>query len=142
MFTVSNHLMAIWCQLYLGKVKAKYPVSGPRDGRILKDLRGVYSETEIEAYMQAFFAMDDPFFETAGWSLTCFRGCLPKVVAFTTKKLRAAGAASIQEVEMYWSSGHCPHVVRCTSKLVCDQASLHDAPERESEWVRRQKESA
>jgi hypothetical protein len=126
---LSNHLMAIWCQLYLGKVKAKYPVSGPRDGRILKDIRGIYDETEIETYMQAFFSMNDPFFEDCGWSLTCFKGCLPKIVAHTTRKLRQAGAESVQDIRVLraidrvredgWDGSDCPHTTPCSSLGIC-----------------------
>jgi hypothetical protein len=60
----------------------------------------------------------------------------------TAQPMRGIDRGTAIDAQMYWSSGHCPHVVRCTSKAVCDQASLNDAPERESEWVRRQRESA
>jgi hypothetical protein len=83
---VSKELLTVFDGLYQKKVGAKYPVNGGKDGALLKQLRAIYSDEDITRFMRAYFEMDDPFFAETGWSLGCFRSCLPKVIAWVNRK--------------------------------------------------------
>jgi len=95
---VSKQLLTTFDVLYQRKIGARYPVNGGKDGALLKGLRAIYSDMEIEAFMAAYFTMEDPFFREAGYSLGCFRACLPKVIRHCHEKLRQAKAAPVSSV--------------------------------------------
>jgi hypothetical protein len=63
----------------------RYLVNGAKDSKIVKDLREVYSDDEIRELMTAFFAIEDDFIATAGYSIGIFRACLPKVLKFAQR---------------------------------------------------------
>jgi hypothetical protein len=75
-----NELARFWCDTYQRHVGGKYPFNGGKDGAAIKWLRSIYTDDEIRTYMAAFFEMDDEFFQSAGYSMGVFRGCLPKVI--------------------------------------------------------------
>lgn len=115
---MSKHLLTIFDQLYLAKVGSRYPVNGGKDGKLLKGLREIYSDDDIERYMRAFFEIDDEFIEQSGYGIGAFRGCLPKVIAFANRKPRAVVA---------WT---CPHVTRCSNREQCANATVLNRPVR------------
>jgi hypothetical protein len=110
--TLSRALLSIFDALYNSKTGARYPVNGGKDGKLLKDLRAIYSDEDIARYMQAFFAIEDDFIEQSGYSIGCFRGCLPKVIAFANRKPRIVAE---------WN---CPHEDRCSNRGMCDSATV------------------
>jgi hypothetical protein len=111
---VSRALLSIFDALYTNKVGARYPVNGGKDGKLLKDLRAIYSDEDIARYMQAFFDIEDPFIEQSGYSIGCFRGCLPKVIAWANRKPRMVERP-------VWS---CPHLEQCGNPGACANADI------------------
>jgi hypothetical protein len=126
---MSKPLMVHWDTLYQGKVGAKYPFNGGRDGKWIKEWRAIYSDEDITKFMTAFFQMDDPFFVEAGWSLGCFRGCLPRVIAYVNRggsvavnwnKAPKGILRAIDRVrEDGWDGSGCPHETTCSSLGIC-----------------------
>lgn len=138
---MSKHLLTFWDEQYKAKVGARYPVNGGKDGKLLKDLRAIYSDEDITRFMSAFFEMEDPFFAEAGWSLGAFRSCLPKVIAWVNRKgsvainwkaatqeeqrrarvmqtdtwKRSVGSAFPQPVHWQW----CEHEPKCATSDDC-----------------------
>jgi len=53
---------------------------------MMKELGAIYSSDEIRRFMNAFFAIEDPFIEQSGHSLGVFRGCLPKVILYLKRQ--------------------------------------------------------
>ncbi len=122
---MSKPLLSYFDVLYQRKIGARYPVNGGKDGKLLKDLRAIYSDMEIEAFMAAFFLMDDPFFREAGYSLGCFRACLPKVIRHCHEKLARAKAAPISAVtvmaDQSWRPDRdCIHGRGCYTRATCE----------------------
>lgn len=70
-------------------VGVRYPFNNGKDAAIIKGLREIYSDEQIQIYMAAFFALEDDFVEQSGYGLGVFRGCLPKVIAHVNKGQRA-----------------------------------------------------
>ena len=90
----------------------RYPFNGGKDGKLLKDLREIYSDEQIRTFMAAFFTLDDPFIEQAGYSIGVFRGCLPKVIAHLARQQPKAD-----------SRGHippCQTITDCIAKVLAD----------------------
>jgi hypothetical protein len=77
-----RELLTFWDTRYQEAHHHRYPFSGGKDSKMMKDLREFYSDEQIRSFMAAFFEMDDPFIEQSGHSLGVFRGCLPKVIQF------------------------------------------------------------
>src|SRR5690349_2609840 len=98
-------LLTFFDGLYLEKWGFKYLFSG-KDAKLMKDLLAVYSPEDIKAFLEAFFASHDEFIQNSGYSLSVFRGCLPKVIA-------SVAAAKPREA---WS---CPHVAHCNGQGQC-----------------------
>lgn len=117
---MSKALLTIFDGLYQARVGARYPVHPGKDGKLLKDLRAIYSDEDIARYMQAFFAIEDDFIEQSGYSIGCFRGCLPKVIAFANRKPREV------------TTWKCPHVEQCNHRGACESATLLNRPRRAS----------
>ena len=125
---MSRELLTIWDGLYTKKAGARYPVNGGKDGKLLKDLRAIYSDEDIARFMRAFFEMDDDFFAQAGWSLGCFRSCLPKVIAFVNRKGSVAinwKKSPIRPGDLFraddtWDAARdCPHGGRHDTRGLC-----------------------
>jgi hypothetical protein len=135
---VSRELLTHFDGLYQSKVGAKYPVNGGKDGKLLKDLRAIYSDADITRFMDAFFKMDDPFFAEAGWSLGCFRSCLPKVIAYVNRK----GSVAINwktspirptdraRADISWEGHECPHGGTCATPGICQFKSSAERRQR------------
>lgn len=77
---MSKPLLAFFDELHLQKVGHRYPVNGAKDGKLLKDLRAIYTDEQLQSFMVAFFTIEDEFIEQAGYSIGVFRACLPKVL--------------------------------------------------------------
>jgi len=132
---VSKVLFIYWDALYGRKMSgAKYPFTPGKDGKLLKDLRAIYSDTEIEAFMAAFFTMDDPFFRETGYSLGCFRSCLPKIIRHCHEKLAKAKAAPLEDV-VHWAQrmGYCRHKPTCAEPGGAACVALWKMEKREQE---------
>jgi len=111
--TAHAAMIQFWCDAYVGRVGAKYPFHGGKDGSAIKWLREIYSDEDIRVYMTAFFEMDDPFFDESGFALSAFRGCLPKVIAYVQKQKPKADM-----------NGHLPP---CRSWGECQSRKLAEA---------------
>ena len=79
-------LATVFDNLFLAHVGVRYPFNNGKDAKILKDLREMYSDEQLHQFMAAFFVIEDEFIQGSGFSLGCFRGCLPKVIASVAKK--------------------------------------------------------
>lgn len=77
-------LLTHFDDLYLARWGFKYLFSG-KDAKLMKDLLAVYAPDDIKAFLTAFFASHDEFIQQSGYSLSVFRGCLPKVIAAMEK---------------------------------------------------------
>lgn len=86
----------------------RYPFHGGKDARILKELREIYSDGDLRRYMAVFFASDDEFIQSSGYSLGVFRGCLAKVIAEAQRLAKRAPRD--------WA---CPHMERCGNRQMC-----------------------
>ncbi len=75
-------LATFFDEQYTAHVGTRYPFNNGKDAKILKDLRGIYSDEQLHAFMVAFFQVDDDFIRDSGYSLGAFRGCLTKVIKF------------------------------------------------------------
>jgi hypothetical protein len=98
-----RELLAYWDGLYQANVGARYPFSGGKEAKLVKDLREMFSDEDIRTYMAAFFEVPDAFIEQSGYSFSAFRGCLPKVIAFAKgrqvrKPVMSEAAASVFRV--------------------------------------------
>ena len=124
--TLSKQLLTTFDTLYQRKIGARYPVNGGKDGKLLKALRAIYSDMEIEAFMAAYFTMDDPFFRETGYSLGCFRSCLPKFIRHCHETLEKAKAAPISAVlpmlaDPTWRPDRdCIHGRGCYTRATCE----------------------
>lgn len=99
---VIRDLLACFDTLYQAQSGRRYPFSGGRDAKMMKDLLNFYGEAEIRTFMAAFFEMDDPFIEQSGYSLQVFRGCLPKVIQYVDRgPARKATPAKLQGIEAW-----------------------------------------
>lgn len=105
-------LIAFWCDTYFEHVGVKYPFSGGKDGATVKWLRGLYSDEDIKGYMTAFFDSDDDFIQQSGFSLSVFRGCLPKMIALV--------AAAKPKPDMH---GHVPP---CRTRDECNRRHFEE----------------
>lgn len=83
--TPHNRAVRYWCDSYERAMQAKYPFSGGKDGKTIKDLLAIYSEAQLHTFIAAFFEMEDEFIQNSGYSLGVFRGCLPKVIAYVNR---------------------------------------------------------
>jgi len=99
---------------YKRKLGVRYPVNGGKDSKLVKDLLGLYSQVELESFISAYFLMEDPFFRETGYSLGCFRGCLPKVIRHCHETLAKTKAAPVEDV-VHWAQrmGYCRHKPTC-----------------------------
>lgn len=70
---------------YDTRFQAKYGIRAPiqkgKDPAIAKWLLENYEFPQLEELFDAFFAIRDPFIESAGHGLGVLRACLPKVIA-------------------------------------------------------------
>jgi hypothetical protein len=78
-------LLAFFDALHTTATGVRYPVNGGKDSKTLKDLRETYSDQDLRTFMEAFFAIEDDFISTAGYSIGIFRACLPKIIQFVKK---------------------------------------------------------
>ncbi len=123
---VIKEMLTTFDVLYKRKIGARYPINGGKDSKLVKDLLAMYSPMEIEAFMAAYFTMEDPFFREAGYSLGCFRACLPKVIRHCHEKLEKAKAAPISAVlpmlaDPTWRpSVDCIHGRGCYTRATCE----------------------
>lgn len=115
-----NPLLSYFDHLYRDKVGAKYPTNGGKDGKLIKGLTDIYSAEDIERYMRAFFEIDDDFIQQSGYSIGCFRGCLPKIIAFANRKPR---------IVVEWN---CQHEDRCQNREMCQTATLLNRPRKQA----------
>lgn len=81
-----SQIVAFWCDRFEHRVGERYPFASGKDGATIKRLRGIYDDDKVRTLIAAFFEMDDPFFEQAGYSLGCFASCLPKVLMHLKKQ--------------------------------------------------------
>ena len=125
---MSKPLLTIFDGLYQSKVGAKYPVHQGKDGALLKGLRAIYSDEDIARYMRAFFEIEDEFIQNSGYSIGCFRGCLPKVIAWANKVQKRPAALGPEYTTRDW----CPHVVRCATRFDCKIATQLGREERQA----------
>lgn len=111
---------------YQEHVGTRYPFNGGKDAKILKELREIYSDEDLQIFMVAFFEIEDGFIEDSGYGLGVFRGCLPKVIQFVQRQQQPAsgrrGRAPAHEDFI------CPHVEEHSSKWRCDQATKLQRP--------------
>jgi hypothetical protein len=117
-------VMTFWDGLYLEHVGARYPFNAGRDSKWIKDWRAVYSDEELQAFMAAFFVIEDDFIQNSGYGLGVFRGCLPKVIQFVKR-----GARQVEKPmttfererarQIRTAHGHCPHDPDCGSYSAC-----------------------
>ena len=77
---VIKDLLSHFDALYVQRWGFKYLFSG-KDARLMKDLLAVYSPEDIKRFLDAFMGSHDDFIAGTGYSLSAFRGCLPKVIA-------------------------------------------------------------
>lgn len=77
---VIKGLLTHFDDLYLARWNFRYLFSG-KDAKLMKELLAVYQPEDVKSFMSAFFASHDEFIQQSGYSLSVFRGCLPKVIA-------------------------------------------------------------
>ena len=99
-------LLSHFDALYQARWGFKYLFSG-KDAKCMKDLLAVYQPEDITAFMSAFFESHDDFIQNSGYSLSVFRGCLPKVIASMQK-------AKPKERQCWYG-----HVPACADSVAC-----------------------
>jgi hypothetical protein len=104
---VIKDLLTHFDTLYVEKWGFKYLFSG-KDAKLMKDLLAVYSADDIKAFLAAFCASHDEFIQGTGFSLSAFRGCLPKVIASVAAKPKE---------RVTWE---CPHLEHCAHRAMCE----------------------
>lgn len=102
-------LVRFWCDRYLQHVGIAYPFNGGKDGKLLKDLRGIYSDDQLRTFMAAFFEIEDDFIQNSGYSLGVFRGCLPKVIAYVGRGQRRETPKNLVGIEQWISKRAAGH---------------------------------
>ena len=112
-------LLTHFDDLYLARWGFKYLFSG-KDAKCMKDLLAVYKADDVKAFMSAFFASHDEFIQNSGYSLSVFRGCLPKVIA---------GMAHLKRERrcQYDHTPACDTSSECTQKMLREQRQLRIA---------------
>lgn len=92
-------LIRFWCDRYKEHVGFAYPFAAGKDGKAIKDLRGMYSDDQLRTFMAAFFEIEDDFIQNSGYSLGVFRGCLPKVITFVARGPQRAVPKNLQGLD-------------------------------------------
>jgi hypothetical protein len=116
-----RELLTFWDSRYQEAHHHRYPFSGGKDSKMMKDLREFYSDEQIRSFMAAFFEMEDPFIEQSGHSLGVFRGCLPKVIQHLQR-----GTAKAKPDE-YGHLPPCRTRHECLEKLLADSRAQRAA---------------
>jgi hypothetical protein len=109
-------LAAYWDELFTARMGSRYPFNNGKDAKLLKDLLALYGDETVRKQMEAFFEMDDPFFEQAGYGIGTFRACLPKVLGWIRQQQPKADI-----------NGHvppCKSVSDCYAKVSADSRKL------------------
>jgi hypothetical protein len=76
-----NALIRYWVDLYAELRGVKYPFM-PRDAKVIKDLRAMYPDDELQTLMRGYLEMDDDWLEDKGRPLHLMPGSLTKVLRF------------------------------------------------------------
>lgn len=79
-----NALIRYWVDLYADLRGVKYPFQ-PRDAKVIKDLRAMYPDDELQTLMRGYLEMDDDWLEDKGRPLHLMPGSLTKVLKFVRR---------------------------------------------------------
>jgi hypothetical protein len=69
-----------WCHAFKEKFGEFYTVNGGKDGKLIKSLLKNYSFDRLKQLAETFFQSQDPFIQTAGYTIGVFRSQISKLI--------------------------------------------------------------